>query len=48
MTAAARIATIGLVLALGTAFDVTGAAAERLIVSVSNHRVTVTSNYSGE
>lgn len=32
-----------LVLALGTA-----ARAERLIVSVSNHRVTVTPNYSGE
>jgi uncharacterized protein (TIGR02186 family) len=33
---------------LGTALAVTPAAAERLIVSVSNHRVTVTPNYSGE
>ena len=36
------------VLLLGTAFAVQCAHAERLIVSVSNHRVTVTSNYSGE
>lgn len=30
------------------AYAATAARAERLIVSVSNHRVTVTSNYSGE
>src|ERR1700710_1161786 len=36
----------GLVLLLG--FAVSPAGAERLIVSVSNHRVTVTPNYSGE
>ncbi|HWX82329.1 MAG TPA: TIGR02186 family protein [Xanthobacteraceae bacterium] len=36
------------VLLLGTAFAVASAHAERLIVSVSNHRVTVTSSYSGE
>jgi uncharacterized protein (TIGR02186 family) len=35
-------------LMLGTAFVGTPARAERLIVSVSNHRVTVTPNYSGE
>ncbi|MEP6839698.1 MAG: TIGR02186 family protein, partial [Bradyrhizobium sp.] len=33
---------------LGTALVATAALAERLIVSVSNHRVTVTPNYSGE
>jgi uncharacterized protein (TIGR02186 family) len=33
---------------LGAAFAATSARAERLIVSVSNHRVTVTPNYSGE
>ena len=38
----------GLALAMGTAFAVLPARAERLIVSVSNHRVTVTPNYSGE
>jgi uncharacterized protein (TIGR02186 family) len=37
---------LGLALLLGAAF--TPARAERLIVSVSNHRVTVTPNYSGE
>jgi uncharacterized protein (TIGR02186 family) len=37
---------IGLALMLG--FAVSPARAERLIVSVSNHRVTVTPNYSGE
>ena len=36
------------VLLLGTVFAIASAHAERLIVSVSNHRVTVTSNYSGE
>ena len=40
----ARIAILVIVLLLG----VSGAQAERLIVSVSNHRVTVTPNYSGE
>ena len=43
----ARIAAIGLAL-VWSAGIVTGANAERLIVSVSNHRVTVTPNYSGE
>jgi uncharacterized protein (TIGR02186 family) len=40
---AAIVATV-----LGAAFAATAARAERLIVSVSNHRVTVTPNYSGE
>jgi uncharacterized protein (TIGR02186 family) len=44
----ARILAIGFALAAGAAFAVTDARAERLIVSVSNHRVTVTPNYSGE
>jgi uncharacterized protein (TIGR02186 family) len=35
-------------LALGAAFTMSSACAERLIVSVSNHRVTVTPSYSGE
>jgi uncharacterized protein (TIGR02186 family) len=35
-------------LALGAALAASPAQAERLIVSVSNHRVTVTPNYSGE
>jgi uncharacterized protein (TIGR02186 family) len=35
-------------LALSVALAVSPAQAERLIVSVSNHRVTVTPNYSGE
>jgi uncharacterized protein (TIGR02186 family) len=35
-------------LALGLALAASPAQAERLIVSVSNHRVTVTPNYSGE
>ncbi len=48
MIAHARFALAGLVLALGTAFAALPAHAERLIVSVSNHRVTVTPNYSGE
>jgi uncharacterized protein (TIGR02186 family) len=38
------LTTLGITLALGAA----SARAERLIVSVSNHRVTVTPNYSGE
>src|SRR5262249_11728077 len=37
-----------LVLALAAACSAAPARAERLIVSVSNHRVTVTPNYSGE
>ena len=37
-----------LVLVLVMVFAIPGAQAERLIVSVSNHRVTVTPNYSGE
>ena len=44
-------ARIGLTLAglaLGAALATSPARAERLIVSVSNHRVTVTPNYSGE
>jgi hypothetical protein len=44
----ARIAAIGVALALGAGFAADDAQAERLIVSVSNHRVTVTPNYSGE
>jgi uncharacterized protein (TIGR02186 family) len=43
----AAFATTALALALGAGF-VAPAYAERLIVSVSNHRVTVTPNYSGE
>jgi uncharacterized protein (TIGR02186 family) len=35
-------------LVLGVSFAASPACAERLIVSVSNHRVTVTPNYSGE
>jgi uncharacterized protein (TIGR02186 family) len=42
------LAAAGLMLALGMAFASSPARAERLIVSVSNHRVTVTPNYSGE
>ena len=42
------LAAAGLALALGTAPAAAPARAERLIVSVSNHRVTVTPNYSGE
>ena len=41
------LTTAGL-LVLSMAFALSPARAERLIVSVSNHRVTVTSNYSGE
>jgi uncharacterized protein (TIGR02186 family) len=44
----ARIAMAGLALGLSGLFAVECAHAERLIVSVSNHRVTVTPNYSGE
>jgi uncharacterized protein (TIGR02186 family) len=41
-------AVVGLLLVLGIVLVVSPARAERLIVSVSNHRVTVTPNYSGE
>ena len=44
----ARTSFAALGLALGMAGTVGVAHAERLIVSVSNHRVTVTPNYSGE
>jgi uncharacterized protein (TIGR02186 family) len=46
MIARAAIIVVGLV--LGAAIDACPSRAERLIVSVSNHRVTVTPNYSGE
>lgn len=42
-----RIA-IAAALAFGASFGVNNAQAERLIASVSNHRVTVTPNYTGE
>jgi uncharacterized protein (TIGR02186 family) len=42
------LALVGLLLVAGMAFALSPAHAERLIVSVSNHRVTVTPNYSGE
>lgn len=48
MSAPARLAAIALAVALAAPFAVTDADAERLIVSVSNHRVTVTPNYFGE
>ena len=48
MTARSALAAAGLVLVLGGATAAAPARAERLIVSVSNHRVTVTPNYSGE
>jgi len=41
-------AVFGWMLLLGATFAAAPACAERLIVSVSNHRVTVTPNYSGE
>src|ERR1700730_17082634 len=41
-------AAIGMMIAVGAAVTAAPARAERLIVSVSNHRVTVTPNYSGE
>jgi uncharacterized protein (TIGR02186 family) len=44
----ARIVAIGFALALSAGFAADDARAERLIVSVSNHRVTVTPNYAGE
>jgi uncharacterized protein (TIGR02186 family) len=48
MTARSLLAAAGLALVLGAATAAAPARAERLIVSVSNHRVTVTPNYSGE
>jgi uncharacterized protein (TIGR02186 family) len=42
------LAALCLLLAFSVAFAPSPACAERLIVSVSNHRVTVTPNYSGE
>ncbi|OJU24241.1 MAG: hypothetical protein BGN91_10865 [Nitrobacter sp. 62-13] len=44
----ATFPAMGLALLLSAAFVADDARAEHLIVSVSNHRVTVTSNYSGE
>jgi uncharacterized protein (TIGR02186 family) len=44
----ARLARLFGWIALGAVLVSSPAAAERLIVSVSNHRVTVTPNYSGE
>jgi len=44
----ARMLAIGLALASGALFPAGEVRAERLIVSVSNHRVTVTPNYAGE
>jgi uncharacterized protein (TIGR02186 family) len=43
-----RLAFASLLLILGMVLATSPARAERLIVSVSNHRVTVTPNYSGE
>ena len=48
MTPRAHLASIGLAFAICSMFALADARAERLIVSVSNHRVTVTPNYSGE
>jgi uncharacterized protein (TIGR02186 family) len=48
MIGRASFAAMGVALALSTVFAVSPVRAERLIVSVSNHRVTVTPNYSGE
>jgi uncharacterized protein (TIGR02186 family) len=43
-----KLAAAMLAIALAAAFAASPARAERLIASVSNHRVTVTPNYSGE
>src|SRR4051812_6711805 len=43
-----QLSGIGFFLAMSFAFAIDHARAERLIVSVSNHRVTVTPSYSGE
>ena len=48
MMARASLVAAGVALMLSAVFAVPAARAERLIVSVSNHRVTVTPNYSGE
>jgi uncharacterized protein (TIGR02186 family) len=48
MTVRTSRAAASLALLLGAALTSSPARAERLIVSVSNHRVTVTPNYSGE
>jgi uncharacterized protein (TIGR02186 family) len=48
MTVRASLAVVAAVLGLGAAVVAPPAQAERLIASVSNHRVTVTPNYSGE
>jgi uncharacterized protein (TIGR02186 family) len=48
MTRRGSLAAAGAALVLGALLPATPARAERLIVSVSNHRVTVTPNYSGE
>src|SRR6267154_5716269 len=48
MIARPSFAAVGAGLVLSTALAILPARAERLIVSVSNHRVTVTPNYSGE
>src|SRR3974390_588884 len=48
MSGRASLALVGAVLVLSALFPASPARAERLIVSVSNHRVTVTPNYSGE
>jgi uncharacterized protein (TIGR02186 family) len=48
VTAPARLAAIVVAFALSVACAIDDAHAERLIVSVSNQRVTVTPNYSGE
>ncbi|MDE2603691.1 MAG: TIGR02186 family protein [Bradyrhizobium sp.] len=48
MTARMALATLAVVLASSAGLAVRAAHAERLIVSVSNQRVTVTPNYSGE
>src|SRR3954465_572444 len=47
MMVRARMLAVGIALVSG-AFAADDARAERLIVSVSNHRVTVTPNYAGE
>ena len=46
MIARISLAVVGLGLALSAAFALSPAHAERLIVSVSNHRVTVTASYN--
>src|SRR5438477_8502836 len=48
MIGRASLGTLGAVLVLATALAIPQENAGRLIVSVSNHRVTVTPNYSGE